>query len=115
MLMFAGIIYVLFYYHDKNILSGAAYETAVVGSECMEYTKEELETYLKDRVHGKLILFSKISVDAWQGEDALKITAKAQKGYMKIRTEINMNRIRPETYIRNRKKLFEIGKELGET
>ena len=27
-----GCILAVFYYHDKNILSGAAYETAVVGS-----------------------------------------------------------------------------------
>ena len=27
-----GCILTAFYYHDKNILSGAAYETAVVGS-----------------------------------------------------------------------------------
>ena len=32
MFLIMGCILAVFYYHDKNILSGAAYETAVVGS-----------------------------------------------------------------------------------
>ena len=32
MLLIMSSIYAFFYYHDKNIIAGAAYETAVVGS-----------------------------------------------------------------------------------
>ena len=32
MLLVMSSIYAFFYYHDKNIIAGAAYETAVVGS-----------------------------------------------------------------------------------
>ena len=32
MLLVMSSIYAFFYYHDKNIIAGAAYETAIVGS-----------------------------------------------------------------------------------
>ena len=32
MFLIMGCILTVFYYHDKNVLSGAAYETAVAGS-----------------------------------------------------------------------------------
>ena len=32
MLLVMSSIYAFFYYHDKNIIAGAAYETAVVGA-----------------------------------------------------------------------------------
>ena len=36
MLLVMSSIYAFFYYHDKNIIAGAAYETAVVGSNTVE-------------------------------------------------------------------------------
>lgn len=68
-----GCILAVFYYHDKNILSGAAYETAVAGStkarEKGGVTKEELEQLLQDRVRGKCILFSRVQAAATVGKD----------------------------------------------
>lgn len=36
-------VYMLFYFHDKNILLGAGYETAVVGSEKVKWSEENIE------------------------------------------------------------------------
>ena len=74
MLLVMSSIYAFFYYHDKNIIAGAAYETAVVGSnKAREKTGSqtgtgdksgtdaaELETLFQSRVNGKCILLSTI-------------------------------------------------------
>ena len=51
LMVFMASVYIIFYFHDKNILSGAAYETAVVGSERKSYKKEELEAYFRRRIN----------------------------------------------------------------
>lgn len=53
LMVFMASVYIIFYFHDKNILSGAAYETAVVGSERKSYKKEELEAYFRRNRKGK--------------------------------------------------------------
>lgn len=57
-----GCILAVFYYHDKNILSGAAYETAVVGStkarEKDGVEEGELEQLFRQRV-GKSVSCSR--------------------------------------------------------
>lgn len=60
LMVFMASVYIIFYFHDKNILSGAVYETAVVGSGRKGYEKEELEAYFRRRIKGKLIIFSNI-------------------------------------------------------
>ena len=54
LMVFMASVYIIFYFHDKNILSGAVYETAVVGSGRKGYEKEELEAYFRRRIKGKL-------------------------------------------------------------
>lgn len=113
LMMFASVIFLVFYEHDKNILNGAAYETAVVGSERMGYEEEELERFLRSRVKGKLLLFAKVYEDVEIGEDSVKVKANAKRGYMKVHAEICMGRIHPETFIRNRRKLLQANEKLG--
>ena len=61
MFLIMGCILAVFYYHDKNILSGAAYETAVVGStkaRAKDGIKEgELEMLFYQRAKDKCIIF----------------------------------------------------------
>ena len=73
LMVFLLTIYSVFYYHDKNILIGAASETAVLGAQ-MERKPDEkgqtdLETFFQDRIHGKLILFSGAQVDVSTSSD----------------------------------------------
>ena len=60
-----GCIRISFYYHDKNIIAGAAYETAVTGSTKVRekdgISESELNALFKERVGRKCILFSRIS------------------------------------------------------
>ena len=43
-----AVIFALFYYHDKNIIGGAAYETAIVGSEEWRWKKEIEDGKMQD-------------------------------------------------------------------
>ena len=61
------VIFGLFYYHDKTILMGAAYETVIVGSEILygmeEFPQEEMENYFRERIRGKLMFYGQVSVN----------------------------------------------------
>lgn len=104
-----GCILAVFYYHDKNILSGAAYETAVAGStkarEKGGVTKEELEQLLQDRVRGKCILFSRVQAAATVGKDEIEVTAAASGKGMKVSVSKRAVVTDPEKYIRNMRRL----------
>lgn len=95
----------IFYFHDKNVISGCAYETAVIGSiksrEKEEITEGMLETVFKERIGGKCILFpgaqAKISISSQQ----ILVEAAASKGRMKISVMQTAKVTEPENYIRN--------------
>jgi hypothetical protein len=83
-----GCILTAFYYHDKNILSGAAYETAVVGS---TKTREkdgikdgELETLFYQRTKGKCIMFVDMYVSVKMEKEEIEVIARASRKYMKV-------------------------------
>lgn len=98
-------IYILFYLHDKNIMLGAGYETAVVGNQKLRWDEEDPEKLLRDffqeRVKGKLILFSELDVEVVCDEENITVTASARKRRMRVRVEQSIKRVEPETFIRN--------------
>lgn len=98
-------VYIIFYFHDKNILSGAAYETAVVGSERKSYKKEELEAYFRRRIKGKLIVFSNVKENIEVEKEEITVTCSAKKRRMKIKVSASVKQTEPETYIRNVRKI----------
>ncbi len=79
--LFMGCVLATFYFHDKNILAGAAYETAVVGSTKMRekdgVTEAELERLCRDRIRKKCIFMtgSQVSVDISDEEIQVRVTA----------------------------------------
>lgn len=78
-----GCIRISFYYHDKNIIAGAAYETAVTGSTKVRekdgISESELNALFKERVGRKCILFSRIRVQSSVGKDEIKVQAAARR------------------------------------
>lgn len=109
LLVFMVGIYFIFYFHDKNILMGAVYETAVVGSERMECKEEELETYFRRRIKGKLIIFTDVKEEIELKEDAVRVLCRAKRKRMRIHCQIAMRKTEPEAYIRKIRKIKEIG------
>lgn len=109
LMMFVASIYVIFYFHDKNILEGAVYETAVVGSGRKEYEKEELEAYFRRRIKGKLIIFSDVKEEIELEDDRVRVACRARKKMMRIKCQIAMMRTEPEAYIRKIRNIGKIG------
>ncbi len=114
-LMFAGMITVLFYYHDKIIITGAAYEVATVGSSEEEITREELGKQFEERVDRKLLLFRKIHISIQIEEKDLIMQCKAVRNGMVLEIEICMSRTNPEKNIRNMRSIERIENQIGDS
>lgn len=102
--VFLAIVYVTFYFHDKNILSGMAYETAVVGAQQERLPKGmqegELSSFFQEHTSGKLILLSNPSVSISKNSDYIVVQATASRKSMKVNTEMKALIMEPETFIR---------------
>lgn len=105
LLLFMGIVLVIFYCHDKNIISGVAYETAVTGSIKMRekegITEEELSSFCKGRLKGKLIFLTNQLVDiSILKEEVIVEISASKKGYS-VSTVKRAAITIPENKIRN--------------
>lgn len=104
MLVWMLVLYALFYYHDKNIILGAAYETAVVGSEMAHESKHEIEgiisQYMKERVQGKLIFFPGVQVMVHKENNKVTVTALARAKWMHLSVVKSAAFTEPEKEIR---------------
>lgn len=102
-------ILAVFYFHDKNILSGAAYETAVVGStkarEKEGVKAGELETLFYQRVNDKCILFARPQVSVKVEKDEIEVAARGSRKYMKVSVIKRAAVTEPEKKIRDLRRL----------
>lgn len=103
-LILVSSILLLFYFHDKNIISSCAYETAVVGS-TKAREKEGVEASLlnqafQERIQGKCIFFPGASADIQVGEDKITVTASASRRYIRLQIVQRAAVTEPEDYIR---------------
>lgn len=107
-LIFVLVLYTVFYCHDKNILSGAAAETAVLGTQDSRQrggNEADLQSFYKERVRRKLILLRLTNVDISKGKKDITVTAHAGKGWMRV-SAMHRSRIpEPEDKIRNKRRL----------
>lgn len=106
---FVALIYILFYLHDKNIISGAGYETAVVGCQKLRWEEEDVEGQMeklfRERIRGKLIFFSYVDVEIVCGKEMVMVKAEARKNRMRIHTEQRCQVSEPEKFIRNLRRI----------
>lgn len=112
LLIIMSSIWGAFYYHDKNIIASAAYETVVAGSnkarEGEGARQSELEQLFQERTKGKCIFFSGAEAAVVVEEKEITVTARAGKRKMSITVEKKMPVTDPEKKIREIKK----GKDL---
>lgn len=114
LLVFLLVIYAVFYCHDKNILIGAAGETAVLGAQ-QERKKEEagqtdLSAFGRERAGGKMILFSGVEVSVSKSGDRIEVSMNARRGRMQISVVQRAQIPRPEKKIRQKRKLETLAK-----
>lgn len=107
-----GCILAVFYYHDKNVLAGAAYETAVVGSnrarERDGADAGELTALYTERTKGKCILFGGSSAQVSVGEKEIEVKAAAQKGIFRLSVSKKAAVTDPEKNIRDHRRVKEM-------
>jgi len=111
--LFVSLVQATFYFHDKAVLAGAAYETAVVGSTKMREKEppdeETLAALCRERIGRKCLLFSgtTVEVDLEEKEIIVKIRA-ARRGFS-VSVEKRAAVTDPEKKIRDARK----GKEFA--
>lgn len=102
-----------FYYHDKNILQGAAYETVVVGSTKMRerdiLTESKLKTLCEERIGRKCILFGKTQVKVIIEEEEIEVNIVANKRWFSLKIEKKAKVTEPEKKIRDVRRLKGMG------
>lgn len=105
LLIFAMTVHTVFYYHDKNILIGAAAETAVVGAQMERKPNEtvDLNGFFSERISGKLILFSGASVTIEDSGKWVQVEARAENGKRKLQIVQRAVVIEPEKNIRRKR------------
>ena len=100
-----GCIRISFYYHDKNIIAGAAYETAVVGStkarEKDGIQEAELKALFQERVGKKCILFPGAVAVCSVSKEEIRVSAMAKRRKMSLAVESRAVVTEPERYIRD--------------
>ena len=102
-LMLQCIILALFYYHDKNILAGAAYETAVTGTQLVkmkEQDEQAVERLLAERITGKLILFGSAQKEVTCTENKVTVSVTVRKGKMQLHASVSVPVTEPEKEVR---------------
>lgn len=108
-MILAVSILALFYFHDKNIISSCAYETAVVGStkarEKDGVSPDILIRAFQERIHGKCILFPDAAVEVQVKENMILVHAYSRRKGMTVSTEHGMKVTDPEKYIRDLRRI----------
>lgn len=106
LLVFLMVIYAIFYYHDKNILIGAASETSVLGAQLERKPDTEnadLTEVFQERIQGKLIFFSGAQAAVNTTEKWVEIDVSARKGRMQLRIIQRAPCLEPEKKIRKKR------------
>lgn len=108
LMIFTVIVLTIFCYHDKNIISAAVYETAVVASNKLregdDITESDIADILKERVGDKCILLKYESQSIIIEEESISVEASASKGKYKVRSTVMVAVTIPEDYIREQKR-----------
>ena len=100
--LFVLIIHTVFYFHDKAVLNGAAGETAILGAQAerREGAEYDLEVFFRERTDGKLIYMTDVDVSVSRSENAITVSASAEKAFMEIKVSQNAWCAEPEKNIR---------------
>lgn len=113
LLIIMSSIFGAFYFHDKNIVSGAAYETAAVGSSKMREKEgagaDELDILFQERVGGKCILFTGADASISISDDVVEVEAQGSGRGMKVSVLRRAAVTKPEKTIRDIRRIKELG------
>ena len=99
----------VFYFHDKAVLNGAAYETASVGATLAHEKEgasvEKLEQLFEERAEGKCIFFSAPKATISVTKNSVTVEANAKRKWMAGQVCKTMPVLTPEDTIRDLKNI----------
>ena len=102
-------IFAIFFYHDKNILTGAAYEASVVGStmsrEIEGIDEEKIRALARERIQGKCIFLHSPNIDVNVEDEEVQVTITASAKHMRSSVTESAAVTKPEKYIRDLRKI----------
>lgn len=107
LLLIATTITVLFYWHDRCLLTGVVCEMATVGAEHEKKTEAELRTYGEKLIQGKLLWFPNAKLEIVMTDKKITIQASALYRGMKVNTQAMASVTYPEKYIRIKEEINE--------
>lgn len=115
-LVFIVSVEIAFYFHDKNIIAGAAEETALYYRQRMRRNESEEEAaiqYFQRRIQRKLIFFANADVEVTKENEYISIEANAKRKGCRVRVKRRAVITEPECFIRKQIHMKEIikGKE----
>jgi len=112
MLIIMAIIYIVFFFYDKNIVIGAAAETAAIGAglERREDIKDEinLEELFNERVNGKLVMYRNYEVSVDKSGKTISVNVRVSRGPLGFSISQSAEIMMPETTIRRFQKNREL-------
>ena len=113
--VFVLVIHTVFYFHDKNIMIGAAAETAVTGAQ-MERRPDmqgqtDLSEFYQQRIAGKLILFPEAPAEVEITDQQVTVSTSVSKGRMALEIKQQVPVLNPEEKIRKKRLLESVGGE----
>ena len=110
LMIVASVIYLTFYLHDKNIITGAAYETAVAGGAKMRWEEEnmeqDLQKFYQERIEGKLIFFRRTTVEVTCEKEEITVTASASKRRFHVNVIQKYRYTKPEESLRKIRRIY---------
>ena len=116
LLLLMSSILAVFYFHDKNILAGAAYETAAVaGNEDPGEGEDRCGgtgSAFSERIQGKCILFPTPDAQVEIKRQEITVRASVQRGRFGLSVEKKIPVTEPEKEIRDRKRLIDTGEAI---
>ena len=115
LLIFSVIVTMLFYFHDKNVVSAITHETLAMGCSRDEISEEELEKYFLSRLDGKFILFTMPIVEANIDGEQIYMECTAKKEKMRLHVEMEMRHTDPEKRIWKHRRLEKLEEDIKDT
>ena len=99
------VVFALFFYHDKSVIAGAAYESAVMGTELWAeetgYRSSKIEDYFRERINGKLLFYRNVEVRIMVDQAEIRVEAEAVKYLMMLHVEEQAAVTQPEKVVRD--------------
>ena len=105
------LIYTVFYYHDKAVLSGAVAETVEQGIEDVRNDnndRTDLKVYLKNRIGNKLIWLKVSKINISKTSNRVKVSVLAEKKFFKTKVYLEGSVPYPEERLREKKKVEDL-------